>query len=66
MVKTGQDRAPPLFCPSWECAVLGGYKMETCYSNARLSIYGMREAPAFVIKGDAPLVLRVSLYLCNR
>jgi hypothetical protein len=28
--------------------------METCYSNARLSIYRMGDAHAFVIKGDAP------------
>jgi hypothetical protein len=28
--------------------------MKTRHSNARLSIYGMRDAPAFVIKGDAP------------
>jgi hypothetical protein len=21
MIRTGQDRVPPLFCPSWECAL---------------------------------------------
>jgi hypothetical protein len=26
--------------------------METCHSNAHLSIYGMRDVPAFMIKGD--------------
>jgi hypothetical protein len=29
--------------------------METRHSSARLSIYGMGDAPTFVIKGDAPL-----------
>jgi hypothetical protein len=28
--------------------------MKTRHSNARLLIYGMRDAPAFVIKGDVP------------
>jgi hypothetical protein len=36
--------------------------METHHSNARLSIYRMGDAPAFVIKGDAPLVTCVSFY----
>jgi hypothetical protein len=53
MVRTGQDRMPLLFCPSWKCA-FRGYKTETCHSNARLSIYRMEDTPAFVIKGDTP------------
>jgi hypothetical protein len=40
--------------------------METHHSNAHLSIYGMGDAPAFVIKGDVPIVMCVSLYLPNR
>jgi hypothetical protein len=28
--------------------------METRHSNTRLSIYGMGDAPTFVIKGDTP------------
>jgi hypothetical protein len=40
--------------------------METLHSNTHLSIYGMGDTPAFVKKGDAPLVTRVSLYLRNR
>jgi hypothetical protein len=28
--------------------------MKTCHSNAHLSIYEMRDMPAFVKKGDAP------------
>jgi hypothetical protein len=60
MVRTGQDRALPLFYPSWERAFKGGYKTETRYSNARLSLYGMGDAPAIVIKGDAPLATCVS------
>jgi hypothetical protein len=54
MVRTGQDLVPSLFCPSWEHAFKGGYEMETCYSNARLSIYGMQDAPSSMIKGDMP------------
>jgi hypothetical protein len=34
--------------------------METCHSNAHLSIYGMGNASTFVIKGDAALATRVS------
>jgi hypothetical protein len=46
--------------------------MKTCHSNAHLSIYGMGDAPAFVmedgmgdasafvVKGDAPLAMRTS------
>jgi hypothetical protein len=66
MVRTGQDWAPSQFCPSWEHALLGGYETGMHHSNARLSIYGMGDTPAFVIKGYAPLVTCVSLYLCNR
>jgi hypothetical protein len=40
--------------------------METRHSNAHLFIYGMGDTPAFMIKGDAPLVMHVSLYLHNR
>jgi hypothetical protein len=35
--------------------------METRHSNARLSIYKMRDALAFMIKRDAPLETRVTL-----
>jgi hypothetical protein len=54
--RIGQDRVPPLFCPSLERALYGGYKMEMRHSNARLSIYRMENASAFVIKGDAPYI----------
>jgi hypothetical protein len=30
--------------------------------DARLSIYGMGDVHAFMIKGDTPLVMRISLY----
>jgi hypothetical protein len=40
--------------------------METHHSNAHLSIYGMGDVSAFMIKGDMPLVMHVSLYLHNR
>jgi hypothetical protein len=53
--RIGQDRVPPLFCPSLEHALYGGYNMEMHHSNARLSIYGMGNESAFVIKGDTPL-----------
>jgi hypothetical protein len=36
------------------------------HSNSRLSIYGMGDVPAFMIKGDAPLVMHIFLYLRNR
>jgi hypothetical protein len=36
------------------------------YSKAHLSIYRMRDAPTFVLKGDVPLVTHVSLYLRNQ
>jgi hypothetical protein len=65
-VRTGQDRTPPLFCPSWEHTLLGGYETETRYSNTRLSIYGMGDALAFVITGDVPPVMCISLYLRSR
>jgi hypothetical protein len=32
----------------------GGYETEARHSNAHLSIYGTRDAPAFMIKGDTP------------
>jgi hypothetical protein len=54
MVRIGQDRVPLLFCPSWEHTLSGGYEMKTCHSIARLSIYEMGDASAFVIKGDVP------------
>jgi hypothetical protein len=60
MVRTGQDRAPSLFCPSWERTFKGGYETEMRHSNTRLSIYGMGDVPAFVIKGDVPLATHVS------
>jgi hypothetical protein len=31
--------------------------METCHYDAHLSIYGMGDAPSFVIKGDAPAIV---------
>jgi hypothetical protein len=34
-----------------------GYEMKTRHSNAHLSIYGMGDASAFVIKGDATAFL---------
>jgi hypothetical protein len=34
-----------------------GYETETGHSNTFLSIYGMGDAPAFVIKGDVPYIL---------
>jgi hypothetical protein len=40
--------------------------METRHTNVRLSIYGMGDVSTFMIKGDTPLVTRVSLYLHNR
>jgi hypothetical protein len=55
MLRTGQDRAPPLFCPSRERALSGGYEIEMLHSNTCLSLYGMGDASAFVIKGGAPL-----------
>jgi hypothetical protein len=54
MVRTGQDRALSLFYHIWECDLYGGYEMETHHSNTRLSIYGMGDTPAFVIKGYMP------------
>jgi hypothetical protein len=65
-VRIGQDRAPPLFCPSWEHILLGEYETEMRYSNTCLSIYGMGDALAFVITGDVPPVMCISLYLCSR
>jgi hypothetical protein len=50
MRRTWQDRTPSLFCPSWD-RVLRGYKIEMRHSNAHLSIYGMRDAPTFMM-GD--------------
>jgi hypothetical protein len=35
--------------------------MEMRHSNARFSIYGKGDAPAFMIKEDAPLATRVTL-----
>jgi hypothetical protein len=35
-------------------ALLWGYETETRHSNARLSIYRMRDVSAFMIKGDTP------------
>jgi hypothetical protein len=52
MVRTWQDQAPPLFCPSWERALYEGYEMEMHCSNAHPSIYRMGDAHTFVIKGD--------------
>jgi hypothetical protein len=40
--------------------------MKTHHCNARLSIYGMRDATIFMLKGGTPIVTRVSLYLRNR
>jgi hypothetical protein len=40
--------------------------METRHSNTHLFIYGMRDTSGFVLKGDAPLVTRVFLYLHNQ
>jgi hypothetical protein len=35
--------------------------MEMRHSNTHLSIYGMEDASAFMIKGDVPLATHVSL-----
>jgi hypothetical protein len=40
--------------------------MEMRHSIAHLSIYGMDDVLAFIIKGDAPIVTCVSLYLRNQ
>jgi hypothetical protein len=36
--RTMQDWPPPLFCPSWEHTLYGGYKTKTRHYNTRLSI----------------------------
>jgi hypothetical protein len=58
MVTTGekQGKIGRHHCSTLAGSVLfkGGYETEARHSNAHLSIYGMREAPAFVIKGDTP------------
>jgi hypothetical protein len=43
---------PPLFYPIWKRALYGAYETEMVLSNARLSILGIGDAPAFMIKGD--------------
>jgi hypothetical protein len=39
----------------------GGHETETRHSNVCLYIYGMRDTPAFMMKGDALLTTRVAL-----
>jgi hypothetical protein len=54
IVRIKEEQPPPLFCPSWERAFKGGFEMETHHSNAHLSIYGMGDTTAFMIKEDVP------------
>jgi hypothetical protein len=40
----------PLFCPSLDHALYGGYEMETRHANAHLPLYGKGDALALVDK----------------
>jgi hypothetical protein len=50
IARTGQDQMPPLFCPTLDHALKGEFEIETQHANARLPLYGMGDAPAFVAK----------------